>query len=283
MESIDKRHKKGYVLSLAVVTILLVLSILAVQIITYKYSEHSTLREHVFADKVGFIIDDVLMDVKKVLSFSQPANSSIITIFENYSYSKSSFLSNEQARLNEFANLTGVNISFIPPSPSSIMNISFTNGMVYVTNETDANNKEIRIYNSTGSILHIDGYEIRIIGTQNKNILPVSVSSGSLHVRILSFNIQSGQTGIEDRYVDGNELNIWRINAPSAGQNVTILIGNISGKSNSLNIRQYSTNSISYVQLNISKNNKDDEEGYYNIFLNVSTSNSFYSDYLKIR
>ncbi len=283
MESVNKKNKRGYILSLAVVTILLIFSILAIQIISYRYSENLTLRDQIFSDKVGFIVDDVLMDIKKVLSVSQAGNSSIVSIFENYSYSKSSFLSNEQARLSEFGNLTGVNISFILPSPSSVMNISFSNGMVYITNETDANNKEIKIYNLTGSALYINEYEIRIVGTQNKNILPVSVSSGTLHVKIISTNTQTGQTGIDDRYVDGNSLNVWRINAPSAGQNITILVGNIAGKSNSFNLRQYSTNSISYLQLNISNDNQNDIEGHYNIFLNVSTMNSFYSGYLKIR
>ncbi|MEM3543832.1 MAG: hypothetical protein QXF07_02310, partial [Candidatus Micrarchaeia archaeon] len=109
------------------------------------------------------------------------------------------------------------------------------------------------------------------------------VSSGSLHVKIISTNNQTGQTGIEDVYVDGTVLNTWRINAPSAGQNITITIGNISGKSNSFYLRQYSTNSISYLTLNVSKNNKYDIDGYYNIFLNVTAMNSFYLDYLRIR
>lgn len=280
---IDIKHKKGYVISLAVITILLILSILAVQIISFRYEEYSTLRNQLFGDKVGFIVNDVLMDIRKVLSVNQAANSSIISISENYSYAKSSFLSTEQARLSEFANLTNANITLVSPSPSSVVSITFSNGMSYSTNETDQNNKEVLVQNASGPSLIISGYNVTIRGTQNKNINSISLTSGTLHVVLTSYNTQTGQSNTYTYDVDGSAVNVWRINAPNANQNVTIIIGSIQGKSNSLSIRQYSTNSISYLITSINMSDNHDVIGRYNIFLYVNSSNAVFSDYLKTK
>ncbi|MEM4133762.1 MAG: hypothetical protein QXO35_03540 [Candidatus Micrarchaeia archaeon] len=278
-----KKYKRGYVISLAVVTILLILSILAIQILNYRYSQYSILRNQIFLDKTGFVVDDVLMDVKKILSVNQASNSSIVTIFENYSYVKSSFLSNEQSRLNEFSNLTGMNISFIPPSPSSVLNISFDNGMVYITNETDANNKEIKIYNFSGTNLNVSSYKINIISntTRGSYTEPTNAPSG-ISITINYTDPISAKSFTSTRILDPSTLNTWRINMPTPSQNITISFGLIDGKANSLSVRQYSVNAISSIKTEVNIT-KQDVGGNYNIFLNVTTMNSFYSDYLRIR
>lgn len=278
-----KKYKRGYVISLAVVTILLILSILAIQILNYRYSQYSILRNQIFLDKIGFIVDDVLMDVKKILSVNQASNSSIVTIFENYSYVKSSFLSNEQSRLNEFSNLTGMNISFIPPSPSSVLNISFDNGMVYITNETDANNKEIKIYNFSGTNLAISSYKINIVSniTRGAYTEPTNAPSG-ISVTINYTDPISTKSFTSSRVLDPSNLNTWRINLPTPSQNITISFGLIDGKANSLSVRQYNVDAISSIKTEVNIT-KQDVGGHYNIFLNVTAMNSFYSDYLRIR
>ncbi|MEM3408420.1 MAG: hypothetical protein QXW80_03600 [Candidatus Micrarchaeia archaeon] len=278
-----KKYKRGYIISLAVVTILLILSILAIQILNYRYSQYSILRNQIFLDKTGFIVNDILMDVKKILSVNQASNSSIVTIFENYSYVKSSFLSNEQARLNEFSNITGMNISFIPPSPSSVLNISFDNGMIYITNETDANNKEIKIYNLSGTNLIVSSYKINIVSniTRGAYTEPTNAASG-ISVTINYTDPISAKSFISTRILDPYVLNTWRINLPTPSQNITVSFGLIDGKTNSLSVRQYNVNAITSIksEVNITK---QDVDGHYNIFLNVSAMNSFYSNYLKIR
>lgn len=280
-ENKENKNKKGYFLSISIVTALLILSIFVIQIVSSRYAEFSQLRNQVFAEKVSFTLDDIRMDLKKVLSFYQGGNSSQVVFIENYSYNKSSFLSQEQTYLNYFANVTALNITF---SYSLPLSMNFTNGMHYVTNESNPLNKEIRIYNSTGTNLTANLYNITIRSNQTmKNYsYPTFIGSGT-YVILNYIDPVPAKSFTSEGYLDFSSLNSWVINFSNPTQTINVSFGLIDGKTNAVSIKQNSINCITNVKIIINMTDKRDLEGKYNTFVNMTSPTSSYVGYVPVR
>jgi hypothetical protein len=280
-----KKTKKGYFLSLMAIIILVILYAFAVQLASYKYEEYATLRNQIFAEKVGFVLDDVRLDVEKIVSFSQQGNSSFVTISENHSYNKSQFFSAEKNNLDKFSNISsiGINISYSLP-----LSLNFSNGMIYITNDSSPLNKIVKIFNSTGNNLTITAYNITIVSNQTRGSVttPTFGSSGT-YVVLRYVDPIPAKSFTSEGYLQPSSSNIWMIALPTPAKNITVTFGLIDGKENSLSIRQYDIDSMTYSVVGINMTSKNDVEGKYNIFLNISsplgTPYALYADFLKIR
>ena len=273
--------KKGYFISLVVISILMILSTFTLQIVAQRYDEYSILKEQVFSDKLGFAVNDILMDIRPMLKFTQLSNASNAVFEENYTYVKSTYLSNEQSNLDSFSNLSGTEIGF---SYSFPLQINLSNGLAYVSNESDLLYRRIDIYNRTGAGLALNAYYVDLVSNQTRGVYtePVFGMSGT-YVRINYTDPVPALSFVSQGYLDGNSLNLWRINLPLTGNNATITFGAINGKTNAFSIRQYNTQYIDFVRVNINFTEKTDLYGNYSIFLNMSFPNAKFIHPLTIR
>ncbi len=280
-----KKHfggcKKGYFLSLIVISILMVLSAFTLEIVSQRYDEYSILKEQVFSDKLAFTVNDVLMDIRPMLSFVQLSNSSHSVFEENYTYVKSVYLSDEQSNLESFSNLSGTAIGF---SYSFPLQINLSNGLTYVSDESDLLQRNIAIYNRTGANLELNSYYIDIVSNQSRGayIEPTFGASGT-YVRINYTDPVPSLSFVSEGYLNGNNLNIWRINLPLIDKNATIKFGLIDGKTNAFSLHQYDINYIDFVRVDINFTDKTDLYGNYSIFLNMSFPNANFIHPLTVR
>jgi len=278
-KNISKKFKKGYFLTLGLITILLVLSIFTIQIMTVRQEEYTQLRKQIFAEKASYILDDIRSDIKKILYTIQYGNSSEIILIENYSYNKLYFLSSEKNHLEMYANITGANISFNYTLP---LNINFTNGMMYETNESDVLNKQIKIYNSSGTNLsNINTYNITIISNQTRGNYNMDYTSGSIRLIINYIDPINAKSFTNESYIDPSTLNSLIINVPNPASTINISVGLIDGKTNALSIKQTNANVITQAIIKVNMTDKNDLEGRYNILIGLNMTSVEYLDYLK--
>ncbi len=279
MKSNDQKKLKGMYgmkgLFLSVLTILIFTLLIqfAINIQNAKLSMNSALNKIFFAEKLGYYLDDISVDLRTIVFVDIPANSTRMTFIENLTINKSVFFSNYTQFLTNYSNLTNTNVSFSATDPFQII---FSNGLAY---QTDYSNRLIKLFNSTDSSnASITEYRIDITSTVTRGAVfnPTFVASGTFMVVNYTDPIP-GKSFFTSGFVDPTVGNVMEIRLPSPASNAKVTVGLIDGRNNSFMFNQTGVDAFQFVTISLNRTTANTVSAFYNSSLNISLPNANFS------
>ena len=267
------KSRRGIILSLAVVLMFTLLIKYATDVQNAKISVNSAVSRLFAAEKLGYYLDDIGTDMRTIVSASIPANSTTMVFAENMTINKSSFFSNYSRFISNYSNNTNANIFFNTTNPFQVI---LSDGLVYQTNYT---NRQIKVFNSTGSTASVTGYRIDVVSNTTRQFggvsYPTYIGSGTRMVVNYTDPVSS-RSFFTQGYVNPAAGNVLSISY-SGGRDVYVVVGLIDGRDNSFMLNQSGIDAFPYVTITVNRSTKDTVSAFYNASLNVSMPGTNFS------
>jgi hypothetical protein len=271
-----KRGMKGYLLSLMVVFMFYSLLMFTYQAVSIKKQNRDVVLKDFYAEKVAYTVDDIASDIRALLSLDTPANSTQWTFIENMSVNRNVFFGSYPAFLANYSNVSNVQILM---SYSNQLNITFSNGLVLVSN---LSRNQTDFYNLTGGAPGVNRYEIILTTNEPRGGLdtPNYVANSSLYIRVnYTDPLHKKESFIESGYVNPNILNTMKIDF-GPGKHIFLYFGLINGRPGSYRMQQVAIDTAVMHTLIVNRTTKDAVYAYYNLPVNVTTIDTSFNGLL---
>ena len=270
-EETRREYRKGYLMTAMVILILLMLYHYYTEANKIKLNIRSRNLNLISIEKIGYYVDDVVDDIRNVLSVDNKEN---LTVVENLYINKSRFFSEYSTFISEYFDNIGINLtlSYLDPIKISYFGAnyySFFNGTIIFVNDS-----------RSGAELPFDVYYIEIKSNETySDYTEWDWRPTGTYVIINYSDPDPAQSFVREGYVNPaleNEFVIYY----SSG-NVVIKVGRIGTYKNSFALHQ--NGQIKYMKLIAHPSVNPQSDLYFNIKAEFNILNANYSSFIPVK